>query len=393
MTNIIAERLQNIKPSATIAISAKASELRSQGIDVISLAAGEPDFSPPAHVITAAKKAIDDGFHYYTPVDGLVSLKQAIIKKLKHDNQLSYELNQIIVSTGAKQSIYNVCQAILNPGDEVIIPAPYWVSYPDMVRLTEATPVIIETNNNDHYKLTAKQLEAAITNKTKMLILNSPSNPTGMVYSEEELSALAKVLLKNPQVIILTDDIYEHICWAESGFQNIITVCPELYNQSIIINGVSKAYAMTGWRIGYAAGPEPIIKAMKKLQSQSTSNPNAVAQKAAEEALLGDQTCLTDMVNTYKQRQQFMLDGINAMKGFHCQPTEGAFYLFVDVKIAINRLDLKDDVELASYILDKAQVAMVPGTAFGSPGHLRLSYATSDNILQDALQRLQKLFN
>jgi aspartate aminotransferase len=392
MQHITATRLDAIKPSATLAISAKAAELRAEGKDVISLASGEPDFAPPANVLTAAKAAIDDGFHYYTPVDGMPSLKKAVQEKFKRENNLDYATDEIIISTGGKQSVFNVCQALLNPGDEVLIPAPYWVSYPDIVKLAEATPVIIEAGIEQHYKITAEQLAASITPRTKMLLLNSPSNPTGMVYSPAELQALADVLLQHPHVYIVSDDIYEHICWANEPYCNIVTQCPALQNRSIIINGVSKAYAMTGWRIGYAAGPAPVIKAMKKLQSQCTSNPCAIAQKAAEAALTGPQDCLQTMQKAYLRRQQFMLQAINALPGFTCKPTQGAFYLFVDVSEATATLGLANDIEFASHLLTESLLAVVPGTAFGSPGHIRLSYATSDENLQQTIIRLQALF-
>jgi aspartate aminotransferase len=392
MSSITANRLNCIQPSATLAISAKASELRAKGVDVISLASGEPDFSPPAYVIQAAIDAIKQGFHYYTPVDGLPSLKKAIQAQFKRDHGLSYEASQIIVSCGAKHSLYNLCQALLNPGDEVIIPAPYWVSYPDMVKLAEATPVIIDTSIAQDYKITAEQLESTITSKTKLLILNSPSNPTGMVYSQQELRELGAVLKKYPQVFIVSDDIYEYIYWGNEPYNNLLMQCPELYDRTILVNGISKAYAMTGWRIGYAAGHPDIIKAMKKVQSQSTSNPTAISQKAAEAALNGPQDCIAEMVAAYQARQQFMLEGLNAIAGMECSPTQGAFYLFVKVEALIKRLGLNDDIAFADYLLDKAQIAVVPGTAFGGPGHMRLSYATSDELLKEALRRLRELF-
>ncbi len=390
MSPITATKLDAIKPSATLAVSAKAAELKAQGIDVISLGSGEPDFATPDHIKKAAIVAIENNKSYYTAVDGTASLKEAIKDKLHHDNGLDYSLSQILVSTGAKQSVYNACQAMLNPGDEVIIPAPYWVSYPSIVLLSEAKPAIVDTDRHADFKITPEQLEHAITPKTKLFFLNSPSNPTGMVYSHAELKALAKVLLKHPHVYIISDDIYEYICWAEQSFKNIVMECPELYERTIVINGVSKAYAMTGWRIGYAAGPEAIIKAMKKLQSQSTSNACSIAQAAAKAALNGSQDCITEMVTVYQQRQQFVLQGINALPGFTCNPTQGAFYLFPDVNQAITKLGLKDDIEFCAYLLENAQVAVVPGSAFGSPGHIRLSYATSNELLSSGLQRIKK---
>lgn len=385
----IAKRLQALKPSATLAVSAKAAELKALGIDVISLGSGEPDFATPRHIKDAAIAAIEGNQSYYTPVDGTASLKQAIQHKFQRDNNLDYSLQQILVSSGAKQSVYNACQALLNPGDEMIIPTPYWVSYPPIAELCEAVPVTIETTSAADFKITAEQLEHAITEKTKLLLLNSPSNPSGMVYSHAELHALAKVLLRHPAVYIISDDIYEPIYWADQPFKNIVMECPELYDRTIVINGVSKAYAMTGWRIGYAAGPADIIGAMKKLQSQCTSNPCSIAQAAAQAALAGSQECVVEMTKTYRRRQQFMLEGINAIAGLHCNPTQGAFYLFVNVEQATKTLGLKDDLEFCAYLLEKAQVAVVPGTAFGSPGHVRLSYATSDELLQEALNRIK----
>lgn len=385
----IADRLQALKPSATLAVSAKAAELKAQGIDVISLGSGEPDFATPRHIKDAAIAAIEGNQSYYTPVDGTASLKQAIQHKFQRDNSLDYSLQQILVSSGAKQSVYNACQALLNPGDEMIIPTPYWVSYPPIAELCAAIPVIIETTNAADFKITAEQLEQAITDKTKLLMLNSPSNPSGMVYSHAELHALAKVLLRHPNVYIISDDIYEPIYWADQPFKNIVMECPELYERTIVINGVSKAYAMTGWRIGYAAGPANIIGAMKKLQSQCTSNPCSIAQAAAQAALAGPQDCVAEMTVTYRRRQQFMLEGVNAIPGLHCNPTQGAFYLFVNVVEAIARLGLNDDLEFCAYLLEKAQVAVVPGTAFGSPGHVRLSYACSDEMLHEALKRIK----
>jgi len=390
MSDILAKRLRHIKPSPTMAMTARAAELRAAGHDIIGLSAGEPDFNTPEHIKQAGIKAIEDNFTSYTAVDGIPSLKQAIIDKFARDNQLKYQASQILVSCGAKHSIYNVYQTLLNPGDEVIIPAPYWVSYPDMVLLAEANPVIIETDLTQNYKITPEQLEAAITPKTKLFTLSSPSNPSGMVYTADELQALAEVLLKHPQVYIISDDIYEHIYWANEPFKNILMQVPELYERTIMINGVSKAYSMTGWRIGYAAGPEIIIKAMKKLQSQSTSNPASISQVAAAAALNGSQDCVVEMTEIYHHRQKMALPKLNRIKGFRCNETQGAFYFFPDVSQAISQLGLSDDLQLAEFLLDKAQVALVPGTAFGLPNHMRLSYATSDALLMEALDRIEK---
>ena len=383
------DRVQRVKPSPTLAVTALANQLRAQGRDVIGLAAGEPDFDTPEHVKQAAIKAIQDGFTKYTAVDGTAGLKQAIINKFEKDNDLSYTPEQILVSVGGKQVIYNMFQALLNAGDEVIIPAPYWVSYPDMVKLADAEPVIVEGRIEQAFKITADQLEAAITDKTKLFILNSPSNPSGKAYTRAELKALGEVLLKHPQVIILTDDIYEHIVWTDEGFNNILNVCPELKDRTVMLNGVSKAYAMTGWRIGYGAGPTDLIKAMKKVQSQSTSNPCSIAQVASQAALEGDQSFLRTMCNTFKERHDFVLKALNEMDGVDCLASDGTFYSFPSFHAIIDRMDgIENDVQLAELILEKAEVAVVPGSAFGSDGHLRLSYATDMESLEKALSRI-----
>ena len=388
MSKVIAKRIQALKPSATLSIAARANELRANGQDVISLSLGEPDFPTPEHIKAAGIKAIQDNCTYYTAPDGTSSLRQAIADKFHRDNALSYSLSQILVSNGAKQSIYNACQALLNPGDEVIIPAPYWVSYPSIVLAAEGIPVIISAESNQNFKITPQQLATAITPKTKLLILNSPSNPTGMVYSAAELQALAEVLLKNPHVYIISDDIYEHIYWAAEPYKNIVMQCPALYERTLVINGVSKAYAMTGWRIGYAGGPEEIIKAMKKLQSQSTSAPSSISQMAAEVALNSSQTTLLEMTKAFHKRQQIILEKINQIDGLHCQSTQGAFFLFPNVTQIMKKLNLADDLAFTEYLLNKALVALVPGTAFGSPGHVRISYAASEDVLQEALRRI-----
>lgn len=391
MSSPLAGILDQVKESPTMAITAKAQKMRAQGHDVISLSAGEPDFPTPEHIKTAGADAITRNRTTYTPVAGVPDLQQAIVSKLKRDNALSYDLSQILVSCGAKHSIYNAYRALLNPGDEVIIPAPYWVSYPDMALLSGAQPVIIETNQAASFKITPLQLEQAITDKTKLLILNSPSNPTGMVYTSSELSALAEVLLKYPHVMIISDDIYEHIIWAKEAFVNIVNVCPALYDRTLVINGVSKAYAMTGWRIGYTAGEASIIGAMKKIQSQSTSNPCTISQYAAIAALDGPQNCIGSMLEVYKRRQALSLSRLNEIDGMTCLPTEGAFYLFPNVSEMTQRLGLKDDVALADLLLEKAQVAVVPGSGFGLANHIRISYATSDDILEEAFKRMAQL--
>ena len=323
----LSDRVQRIKPSPTLAITAQAAELRAAGKDIIGLGAGEPDFDTPEHIKKAAEKAINDGFTKYTAVDGTASLKQAIIDKLSRDNQLNYTANQVLVSCGGKQSFFNLCQALLNEGDEVIIPAPYWVSYPDMVLLADGKPVIVEADIKQNFKITPEQLDAAITDKTRLVVINSPSNPSGIAYSKQELAALGQVLLKHPHVLVATDDMYEHILWTEESFSNIVMACPELYDRTIVLNGVSKAYSMTGWRIGYAAGPEKLIKAMKKVQSQSTSNPTSISQVAAEAALNGDQSCVETMLAAFKERSEYVYKRLNAIEGITCLPSDGTFYV------------------------------------------------------------------
>ena len=390
----LSDRVQRIKPSPTLAITARAAELRAAGQDIIGLGAGEPDFDTPDYIKTAAVKAISDGFTKYTPVDGTASLKKAIIDKFSRDNQLDYTPNQILVSCGGKQSFFNLTQAILNEGDEVIIPAPYWVSYPDMVLLADAKPVIVEANIEQNFKMTPAQLETAITDKTRLVVLNSPSNPSGIAYKKEELAALGQVLLKYPNILVATDDMYEHILWSDEPFSNIVMVCPELYERTIVLNGVSKAYSMTGWRIGYAAGPENLIKAMKKVQSQSTSNPTSISQVAAEAALNGEQSCLDPMLAAFKERHEYVYRRLNAIEGISCLPSDGTFYSFPDVRGFIEKVTgVNNDVQLSEYLIEKAGVALVPGSAFGSPGYIRISFATSLDVLKDALDRIENVIS
>lgn len=386
----LSNRVQQIKPSPTLAVTNKANELRAAGKDIIGLGAGEPDFDTPEHIKTAAIAAIEAGQTKYTAVDGTPALKQAIIDKFKRDNGFDYAPNQILVSSGGKQSFFNLALAILNPGDEVIIPAPYWVSYPDMVKVAEGTPVIIETGLESRFKITAEQLRTAITDKTKLLVLNSPSNPTGMAYTKEELQALAEVLLEHPQVMVASDDMYEHILWTDEPFVNILNVCPELYERCFVLNGVSKAYSMTGWRIGYAAGPTKVIAAMKKIQSQSTSNPASISQAAATEALNGSQECVSQMVVEFKKRHDYLVAALNELPGVECIAGDGTFYVFPNFQKAIDNSPCDDDVAMAEYLLSEAGVALVPGSAFGAPGCMRLSFATSMTILEDAIARLTK---
>ena len=387
----LSDRVRAIKPSPTLVVSSRAAELRAQGRDIVSLGAGEPDFDTPAHIKDAAKQAIDQGFTKYTVVDGIPELKQAIIAKLKRDSDLEYDPKQILVSCGAKHSIFNAFEALLSPGDEAIIPAPYWVSYPDMVILCDGKPVIIEAGIETEFKITPAQLEAAITPKTRILMLNSPSNPTGVCYTRADLAALGEVLLRHPQVTVITDDIYELITWGDEPFCNIVTACPELYDRTVVINGVSKAYAMTGWRIGYAGGPRTLIQAMKKVQSQSTSNPAAVSQAAAQQALDGDQSCIQPMLTAFKERHDYVVQALNRMPGVRCTESDGTFYSFPDFSKAIAGLEgVYDDVELAEFFLQEAGVALVPGSAFGATGYLRLSFATSMEVLETALGRLKR---
>jgi aspartate aminotransferase len=384
----LSQRVQKIKPSPTLAVSALTAKLKAQGRDIVGLGAGEPDFDTPEHIKAAAVEALKQGFTKYTPVDGTPGLKKAVIAKFKRDNGLDYTPDQILVSVGGKQSFFNLAQAYLNPGDEVIIPAPFWVSYPDMVLLADGVPVIVTGDQSQRFKITAKQLEKAITRKTRLVVINSPSNPTGTAYTKAELKSLGEVLRKYPQILIATDDMYEHIMWADEPFSNIVMVCPDLYERSIVLNGVSKAYSMTGWRIGYAGGPAPLINAMKDIQSQSTSNPTSIAQVAAETALNGDQSFIKQMNTVFKRRHDMLLEGLNRIKGVECISGDGTFYLFPSMHKLIKNLGLKTDLELTSHLIDKAGVALVPGSAFGLEGHVRLSFATSDDVLKEALKRI-----
>jgi len=385
----LSRRVGRIKPSPTLAVTTRAKELKAAGRDIIGLGAGEPDFDTPDHIKAAAIQAIHDGQTKYTAVDGTPELKHAIIEKFSRDNDLTYEPGQVLVSVGGKHSFYNLTQALLDAGDEVIIPAPYWVSYPDIVLLADATPVIVSAGSDQSFKITPEQLESAITDKTRLLVLNSPSNPTGAAYTRAELSALAEVMLKHPQVLIATDDMYEHIMWGDEPFCNIVNACHELYERTIVLNGVSKAYAMTGWRIGYAAGPADLIRAMKKIQSQSTSNPTSIAQAAACAALDGDQSATRTMLDAFKQRHDYIVDALNQIDGVSCIPGVGTFYCFPDMQGVIDQLEsVNDDVALAEYFLEKIGVAIVPGSAFGAPGYIRLSFATSMENLQEALRRI-----
>jgi aspartate aminotransferase len=387
----LSSRVNAIKPSPTLAVSNRAAELKAAGKDIIGLGVGEPDFDTPDHIKAAAIDAINKGFTKYTAVDGTPSLKKAIIAKHKRDSGLDYKPEQILVSSGGKQSFFNMALALLDKGDEVIIPAPYWVSYPDMVIIADATPVVVQTTDATRFKITPEQLEKAITPKTRLFVLCSPSNPTGVAYTRADLEALGAVLRKHPQVLIATDDMYEKIWWANEPFVNIVTVCPDLYDRTIVLNGVSKAYAMTGWRIGYAAGPAKLIKAMNKVQSQSTSNPCSISQVAAEAALNGDQGCLVPMVKAFRERHDYVIAELNSMPGVSCVPADGAFYAFANFQGVIGkRPGITNDIELCEYLLNEVGVALVPGSAFGSEGYARISIATSLDTLKDAMGRIRK---
>ena len=383
-------RLDLIKPSATIMVTMKAMELKAQGRDIVSLGAGEPDFDTPDHIRDAAIAAIRSGQTRSSQVDGTPELKQAIITKLKRDNGLDFTPQEIIVSNGAKQSLYNLMVATLNHGDEVIVPAPYWVSYPDMVKLADGLPAILSCGPEHDYKITAKQLRNSLTENTRMVILNSPSNPTGKVYTEDEYREIGEVLLEHPRVLIACDDIYEFIYWGEAPYRTFLNACPHLTSRTVVINGVSKGYAMTGWRIGYLAGPEDLVGAMRKVQSQSTSCPGSVSQAAAAAALRGPQDCVDEMRLAFRERYDFMYRALNELPGVSCPSCDGAFYVFPSFQDFIDiRNDIRDDTELASWMLEEAGVSTVPGSAFGAPGHLRLSYAASMDYLQDAVSRMK----
>jgi len=383
-------RLDLIKPSATIMVTMKAMELKAQGKDIVSLGAGEPDFDTPSHIREAGIAAINEGKTRYTAVDGTPELKAAIIDKLRRDNSLEFSAQEVIASNGAKQCLYNLMVAALNHGDEVIVPAPYWVSYPDMVKLADGQPVILATTAENDFKITAKQLQNSLTENTRMIILNSPSNPTGKVYSEEEYREIGDVLLEHPKVLIACDDIYEFIYWGEGSYRTFLNTCPELRDRTLVINGVSKGYAMTGWRIGYLAGPEDLVKAMRKVQSQSTSCPGSVSQAASVAALVGPQDCVQEMRQAFEARYEFMYEALNTLPGVQCASCDGAFYAFPSFQDFIDgREDISNDVELAAWMLEEAGVATVPGSAFGAPGHLRLSYAAGMDFLEDAVGRMK----
>jgi len=387
---VLADRIKRVKPSPTVALTGRVARLKAEGHDIIGLGVGEPDFDTPAHIAEAGIDAIESGFTRYTAVEGIPELKDAIIAKFKRDNALTYTRPQILVSTGAKQTIYNLFMAVLNPGDEVVIPAPYWVSYPDMAMLADGVPVMPAAGPDQAYRITAAQLDAAITPKTRVFMLNSPSNPTGAAYTRGELVALGTVLRRHPQVLIATDDMYEHIYWAPEPFCSFATACPDLYERTVTINGVSKSYAMTGWRIGYCGGPAEIVTAMSTIQGQSTSSPVSISQKAATVALNAEQACVGEMNKHFKSRHDFFNAGLNRLPGFKVLPAAGTFYAFCDVSEAMRMRGLADDNAFAEFLLEKAGVAGVPGSGFGAPGHIRFSFAVSMQTLEQALARMGK---
>ena len=386
----VSKRMARVKPSPTGAVLALAAELKAAGRDIISLGTGEPDFDTPQPIKDAAIAAIGAGDTKYTPIDGTAGLKAAIQRKLRRDSGLEYDPGQIVVTSGAKQALFNLALGLLGPGDEAIIPSPYWVSYPDMVLLAEAEPVIVAAGIEADFKITPEQLESAITPRTRLFILNSPSNPTGASYSQPELQALGEVLEGHPQLVVAADDIYEPIHWADEPFVSFAAACPALADRTMTVNGVSKAYAMTGWRIGYAAGPQELINAMKTIQSQSTSNPCSISQAAALAALDGDQSVVAAMAAEYRRRHDYLIDALNDIAGFECRAGEGTFYAFPRVTDVIARLGLNDDAALAEFLINEANVAVVPGSAFGAEGYLRLSFACSMATLEEAVARIKQ---
>ncbi|EKD74672.1 MAG: hypothetical protein ACD_44C00366G0010 [uncultured bacterium] len=389
---MLSNRVQRIKPSPTLGLSVRVNQLKAQGRDIINLGLGEPDFDTPQPIKEAGIKAINEGYTKYTAVEGLLNLRKAVVEKFKRENHLAYTVDQVLISLGSKQGIYNLAQAILNDGDEAIIPAPYWVSYLDIVLLAGGVPVTLSTDIKNHFKITPQQLSDAITPKTKLLILNSPNNPSGMMYSKQELMALGEVLKKHPSIVIASDDMYEHIQWTGENFCNILNACPALSSRALVFNGVSKTYAMTGWRIGYCAGPKEIITAMTNIQSQSTSSANAMAQMAAESALQGSQDCVEAMRRAYQKRHDFLVKALNEIPGVNCLASSGSFYIFPDFSEFMTRhQDIKDDLALAEYFLMKANVAVIPGSAFGVPNCMRISFVVEIDKLGEAVDRIKQL--
>ncbi len=389
---MLSNRVQRIKPSPTLGLSVRVNQLKAQGRDIINLGLGEPDFDTPQLIKEAGINAINEGYTKYTAVEGLLNLRKAVVEKFKRENHLAYTVDQVLISLGSKQGIYNLAQAILNDGDEAIIPAPYWVSYLDIVLLAGGVPVTLSTDIKNHFKITPQQLSDAITPKTKLLILNSPNNPSGMMYSKQELMALGEVLKKHPSIVIASDDMYEHIQWTGENFCNILNACPALSSRALVFNGVSKTYAMTGWRIGYCAGPKEIITAMTNIQSQSTSSANAMAQMAAESALQGSQDCVEAMRRAYQKRHDFLVKALNEIPGVNCLASSGSFYIFPDFSEFMTRhQDIKDDLALAEYFLMKANVAVIPGSAFGVPNCMRISFVVEIDKLGEAVDRIKQL--
>lgn len=387
----LSERVQRVKPSATIAVSTLAREMRAAGRDVLSLSAGEPDFDTPEHVRAAAVEAMESGDTRYTAADGTPALKNAICRKFERDNGLAYEPSRISVGAGAKQVLYNVCAATLNPGDEAVILAPYWVSYPDIVKLCDGTPVVVSAGLEAGYKVTPEQIDEAITDRTRLLFFNTPNNPTGVSFTRSELEALGEVVAAHEQLVVVSDDIYEHIYWGDGPWLTPAQVWTDLQDRIVTVNGVSKAYAMTGWRIGYAGANVELVNAMRKLCSQSTSNPCSVSQAAAVAALEGDQSVLGVMRDAFKERYEYMYEAVNSLPGMRCAAAQGAFYVFADAREAIQAKGLENDTQMAELILSEAEVALVPGAAFGAEGHLRFSFACSMDDLKEAMQRLRRL--
>ncbi len=389
----LSERVQRVKPSATIAVSTLAREMRAAGRDVLSLSAGEPDFDTPQHVRAAAAAAMEAGDTRYTAADGTPALKRAICNKFARDNGLEFEPSQISVGAGAKQVLFNTSAALLNPGDEAIILAPYWVSYPDIVKLCDGTPVIVSAGIETGYKVAPEQVEAAITERTRMIFFNTPGNPTGISYTRPELETLGEVLSAHERIVVVSDDIYEHIYWGDTPWLTPAQVWTGMRDRIVTVNGVSKAYAMTGWRIGYAGANADLVSAMRKLCSQTTANPSSISQAAAAAALGGDQSMLSTMRDAFKERYEYTYESVNALPGMRCAPAQGAFYMFADAQEAIRQQGLSNDTELAEWILSEAEVALVPGAAFGATGHIRFSFACSMDDLREAMRRLNHLLS
>ncbi|WP_148861326.1 pyridoxal phosphate-dependent aminotransferase [Marinobacter fonticola] len=386
-----AQRIARVSPSMTLQINAEAAAMQDGGEDVARLGAGEPDFDTPEPIKAAAKRAIDEGFTHYTAAAGTQSLKRAVCDKFRRENNLTYAPENIMVTCGAKQSLYNLCQTLLQPGDEAIVPQPYWVSYPAQVTMAEGEPVFVQCDPDEGFTLKPTALEAAISERTRLVFLNSPNNPTGRIYDRAELAAIGEVLRKYPGILIVCDEIYEHLRWVDGPYQNFLNVNPDLKNRCVVVNGVSKAYAMTGWRVGYMAGPKDLIETMDKLQGQSTAGTCSISQHAAEQALRGDQGIVTEMTQAFRRRHDRILPEVKALPNVSCQPAEGAFYLLPDFRTIIaERDDIEDDIQLAHRLLQEAKVALVPGSAFGAPGHLRLSFAADLDTNLEGIRRIEQ---